>query len=169
MEWTDDEVRALFMEAINEDSQDSDENTGGNTGDSDDDSQSTSSAPVGAIAGGAVGGVAGLAVISALAWFFVRKHRGADHQTKAELSGSEVLPSPKPSPSSELQSNDPPTLRSELPAAWPKSAVASELDGDTRGEMECNSRAQNIVALSGLAFMRCTLPYNSLFIFSGIM
>lgn len=147
MDWSD-EIRALFAPPESDDegsdsgsssggsnSQNGDENSGSDSSDED-----SSSTPVGAIAGGVVGGVAGIALIGAAAWFFLRRRRQSQGPVELE-DRAEVaeVPSPDPvkySPPSmyggELQSNEPHEVRTELAdtRSEPMSSVPmSELDG----------------------------------------
>lgn len=136
MDWSD-EVRALFTS--------SDPNNGGPDPDNGNGQPSPnpedggSSTPVGAIAGGVVGGVAGIALIGAAVWFFLRKRRQSngpaelDEAAKAENGSPDTSKwSPPPVYGGELQSHDPHEARSELADSrsgrYP-SAPVSELQG----------------------------------------
>lgn len=120
MDWTDDEVRALFTgKTSNQNNengsgpQDEGEDTSGNN---------SSSTPVGAITGGVVGGVVGLALIGLAVWFFLRRRQQA-----SELDGQGTISElqlSKPPPSAHLSELDQSTPPAELPPPPERTAVA---------------------------------------------
>lgn len=136
MDWSD-EVRALFTSSNpNNGGPDPDNGNGQPSPNPDDGGSST---PVGAIAGGVVGGVAGIALIGAAVWFFLRKRRQSngpaelDEAAKAENGSPDASKwSPPPVYGGELQSHDPHEARSELAdsrSGRNPSAPVSELQG----------------------------------------
>lgn len=136
MDWSD-EVRALFTAS---DPKDEGPDPGnGNDPPSSDPGDGGSSTPVGAIAGGVVGGVAGIVLVGAAVWFFLRRRKQSagpaelDEAAKAENGSPDASKwSPPPMYGGELQSHDPHEARSELAdsrSGRNPSAPVSELQG----------------------------------------
>lgn len=102
MDWSSQEVRALFVQ--------------------EDESSPT---PVGAIVGGVVGGVAGIAIIGAAFWLFLRKRSHSHETSTAQEEDIEILARPPTHPPSEVPAE------AKFPSDFSKSP-ASELADERR-------------------------------------